>query len=53
VEFRLFRADGTLVLTARLATARETISLPNLPAGLYGYAAQTGEGYFRGKVVVR
>ncbi|MBD0254802.1 MAG: S8 family serine peptidase [Cytophagales bacterium] len=53
VAFRLYRADGTLVLTTRLPSARETISLPNLPPGLYGYAAQTGEGYFRGKVVVR
>jgi hypothetical protein len=51
--FRLYRADGTLVLMARLATARQTLSLPNLPPGLYGYTVQTGEGYFRGKVVVR
>jgi hypothetical protein len=53
VQFQLFRADGKLVLTTRLTTSRETIVLPNLPSGLYGYAVQTGEGYFRGKVVVR
>jgi hypothetical protein len=51
--FRLYRADGTLVLTARLLTSRHTLALPNLPPGLYSYAVQTGEGYFRGKVVVR
>jgi hypothetical protein len=53
VQFRLYRADGTLVLATRLPTSRETVSLPNLPPGLYGYAVQAGEGYFRGKVVVR
>jgi hypothetical protein len=52
VTFRLYKIDGSLVLTSNLISDREYISVRGLLPGMYVYSITSEEGYFRGKIVV-
>jgi hypothetical protein len=52
VLFRLYGWDGKALLTTKLLSNRESVSLQHLSPGLYLYSIQTSERCFNGKVVI-
>ena len=53
VVLRLYKSDGSLVLSTDLYSDREFISLNGLPPGLYVYRITSEEGIFNGRVVLK
>lgn len=51
--FRLFRADGTLVISTKLTSDLEFIPIDGLVPGLFLYSIISPEGNFSGKILVR
>ncbi len=51
-NFTLFNPNGAVILTQILNSDRESITIPNLPAGIYLYSIATEEGFTRGKIII-
>lgn len=52
VIFSLYRTDGIAILSTKLLSNRESVSLPALSPGLYLYSIQAGKEYFSGKLII-
>jgi hypothetical protein len=52
IYFRLYRMDGKSVLTTKLLSNRETLTLPSLAPGLYLYTIEADQNQYTGKLMI-